>query len=81
MIKIEYDGKYPNLCSGNLIVIIDDKKWQFPRRCLRSGGEINWSEGDWEVLCWPEEFPENLKAVVVTEINKQIPPGCCRGCF
>lgn len=39
-IKIEYDGKYPSLCMGHLIVWIDDVKWDFGKFCLSSGGRV-----------------------------------------
>jgi hypothetical protein len=87
-IDIKYNGKYPNLCSGKLIVIIDDKTYKFPDYCLRSGGSVrfdeNWSEtvrqGKWEIREWPENFPEHLKEDVLYEINSQISHGCCGGC-
>lgn len=87
-IEIEYDGSYPNLCSGNLVVIIDDKRWQFPNWCMRSGGSVtfdsDWSEevtqGEWDISKWPVGFPEELKADVVNAVNDEIPWGCCGGC-
>ena len=36
-IRIEYDGEWPALCMGHLIVWIDDVKWDFGKYCLISG--------------------------------------------
>lgn len=88
-IKIEYDGKYPCLCMGHLIVWIDDVKWDFGSYSLSSGGSIHrdtdwnmWaSEGEWFVDEWPQGFPDELKELVLREINKEIPHGCCGGCI
>lgn len=89
IIKIDYDGEYPNLCSGNLIVTIDNIKYDFPNYCLSSGGHIcrddEWNmwaeEGEWSITAWPVNFPEHLKDLVENEINYQIPHGCCGGCI
>ena len=87
-IKIEYDGSYPNLCRGNLVVIIDGSRWDFPDCCLYSNGGINPNyegtyKGPWEINGddWPEDFPEELKGLVTKAINEQIPLGCCGGCI
>lgn len=88
-IKIEYDGKYPNLCSGHLVVIIDGKKWIFPNYCLTSHGSACFDDdneelicqGDWSIDGWPTDFPENLKTIVAQEVNEEIPHGCCGGCL
>ena len=88
-IKIEYDGKYPCLCMGYLIVWIDDVKWDFGSYSLSSGGNIHrdtdwnmWtSEGEWFVDEWPQGFPEELKELVLLKINEEIPHGCCGGCI
>ena len=87
-IQIQYDGAYPNLCSGRLVVIIDGKYWDFEDHSLRSGGNVwfddDWTEhvedGPWSVSNWPEDFPEHLKEAVEEEINSQISQGCCGGC-
>ena len=87
-IEIKYDGKYPNLCSGNLIVVVDGEKWKFPSYCLSSGGYVSfdddWNEevgeGKWSVSDWPQNFPENIKNDVLEAINEHIPHGCCGGC-
>ena len=87
-IKINYNGKYPNLCSGKLSVIIDSKNWDFPDYCLCSGGSVwftdDWDErveeGNWSVSKWPDNFPEKLKKIVESAINKDIEHGCCGGC-
>jgi hypothetical protein len=87
-IKIQYDGAYPNLCSGNLIVTIDSKQWIFPPYCLSSGGSVSfdddWNEevtdGDWSIREWPDNFPEKFKENIVDAVNEHIPHGCCGGC-
>lgn len=88
-IKIEYDGAYPNLCSGKLVVFVDGKRWEFPKYCLTSHGGVwfddDWGEhidlGEWSVDKWPDKFPDNLKTIVEREINECIPHGCCGGCL
>jgi len=87
-IIIYYDGKYPNLCSGNLTVTIDGIVWDFPDYCMCTGGSVwfdkEWNdyvaEGEWSISTWPENFPEELKEIVVEKINEEIPHGCCGGC-
>jgi len=86
-IEIDYNGEWPNLCSGNLIVTINGDKWELPDG-IRSGGCVyfteDWDEvveeGDWCVDRWPEGFPENLKDAVLDAINDHVPHGCCGGC-
>lgn len=90
-IRIEYDGKRPCLCMGHLIVWIDNKKWDFGSNVLKSGGEIKrdddcnmWAEqGEWSIYqdCWPKDFPEEYKNLVIETINEEIPHGCCGGCI
>ncbi|MFH0894460.1 MAG: hypothetical protein V2A54_08490 [Bacteroidota bacterium] len=87
-IEIKYDGEYPNLCSGELIVVIDGKEWVFPDYCLSSGGYVSfdddWNEhvgeGSWSVKNWPKDFPDNIKGAVVDAVNENVPHGCCGGC-
>ncbi len=88
-IKIKYNGKYPNLCSGKLIVVINGIKWVFPDYCLSSGGSVffneDWGEqiesGPWSISEYPEGFPANLKEAVTVAVNDNIPHGCCGGCI
>jgi hypothetical protein len=87
-IRIEYDGRWPNLCSGKLVVTIDGERWEFPSYCLSSGGSVSfdsdWNEhvssGSWEIKEWPRNFPEQLKNVVRCAVNAEIDYGCCGGC-
>lgn len=86
-IKIIYDGKYPCLCMGHLIVIVDGVEYDFGSSCLLSGGCINFDdgefdieEGDWDVE-YPKDFPDELKEEVLDSINENIPWGCCGGCI
>lgn len=88
LIFISYDGKYPNLCSGKLIMALDGKKIVFPNHCLSSGGSVRfikkWKEvvsiGEWGISTYPPDFPEELKGEAERLINIEIPPGCCGGC-
>lgn len=87
-IKVSYDGAFPNLCSGTLVVTIDDTEWVFPDYCMSSGGSVSFSKdweehvssGPWEISKWPENFPENLKSSVLEAVNEQVTYGCCGGC-
>ncbi len=85
---VSYDGSYPNLCSGKLVLSVDEKEWVFPSYCLSSGGSVwfdkDWSEhvedGPWSVGEWPEGFPEDAKEEALSVINEGISWGCCGGC-
>lgn len=90
-IKIEYDGEWPCLCMGHLIVWVDDIKWDFGSYVLRSGGSIesddDWNmwatEGEWYIDkdAFPEGFPMKFYDDVMDEINSHIMHGCCGGCI
>jgi len=87
--EIKYDGAYPNLCAGTLIVIINEKEWIFPSYCMSSGGSVsfdsdwcgNVTSGEWDISEWPEGFPEELKQDVLDTVNSEISYGCCGGCI
>lgn len=87
-IEIYYDGSFPSLCSGQLIVFLDEQEWVFPSFCLRSGGSVSfssdWEEdvtsGEWGISKWPERFPKEMKELVLEKVNENIPQGCCGGC-
>ncbi len=88
-ITIEYNGKWPNLCSGQLFVIVEGKRWDFGRCCLISGGRVyKDDEGDWHthhdswsIDEWPEDFPSHLEHDITEAVNEQITHGCCGGCI
>ena len=88
-IKIDYDGVYPCLCSGQLFVTIHNKVWDFGNRVLDSGGYVwfdeEWGDhiesGPWSVDKWPDGFPNDLKQAVLGAINAQVQHGCCGGCI
>lgn len=91
MIKIKYDGEYPNLCSGRLEVWINDTYYDFGEHCLISGGCIL-SDDDWDMWAekgpwrinedgFPENFPEEYKEKLLEVINEELQWGCCGGCI
>lgn len=85
---VSYDGEYPALCFGELVLKLGDEIFQFPKHSLYSGGGVNfdedWSEhvsqGPWEIMGWPENFPEELKEEAVILVNAHVDLGCCGGC-
>jgi len=87
-IEVKYDGSYPNLCSGKLILIINNKEWVFPDYCLSSGGSVSfdeeWNEcvtsGGWTITEYPKDFPEELKQAAENAVNENVECGCCGGC-
>jgi len=85
---VSYDGCYPNLCSGKLVLKLCGEEWTFPYHCLSSGGSVSftddWEEivtdGEWDIREWPEGFPGGAKSYAIDLVNKEIPWGCCGGC-
>ncbi len=88
--NIEYDGTFPNLCSGELIVKLGSKVWKM-YHVLSSGGGVsfdsNWNEnvtsGEWSIRTsdLPKDFPENLVEKLEELVNDKIRQGCCGGCI
>jgi len=85
---VSYDGEYPNLCSGELVIQVEGINWAFPSHTLSSGGSVSfdedWSEnvdsGPWTIRNWPDGFPEDAKEQSERIVNEEIPWGCCGGC-
>lgn len=85
---VSYDGKYPCLCMGTLIIKVNNKIYSL-KGAMISGGSIckndNWdmwaTYGDWEVNL--EEYPElkPYKEEITCLVNKNVRKGCCGGCI
>lgn len=89
MIKfISYDGAYPNLCSGTLVLELDGTRYECDD-ILSSGGHVrfdsDWNEdvgkGEWEVRGdeLPEELQPHAREIAVL-VNEKVAEGCCGGC-
>lgn len=81
---VSYDGEYPNLCSGTLVLKIDGHEVTFPKYCMNSGGSISgdyWNvyEGEWTVKV-PEEYKVYEKEINKV-VNENVEHGCCGGCI
>lgn len=83
---ISYDGDYPNLCSGTLVMRISGKEVAFPEPCMCSGGGI-WFDDEWRehIECgrWSVQVPEeyaDFKEEIEELVNIHVPYGCCGGC-
>jgi hypothetical protein len=79
---VSYDGKFPHLCGGELVLAVDGIDYTFSRFALMSGG-FERTKGPWSVEdgYWPDGFPEEAKAESLRLINAKIEHGCCGGCF
>jgi hypothetical protein len=85
---ISYDGGYPNLCAGELVV--EHKGQEYTLHSLVSGGSVSfdgdWIEhvttGRWGVHSWPTELQDDsaAQAEIIEAINNKVPYGCCGGC-
>ena len=83
---VSYDGSYPNLCSGKLVLAIDGERVEFPDYCMHSGGYV-YFDNDWlehvSYGAWSVDIPEQyayLKDEIEDCVNENVPPGCCGGC-
>ena len=84
-VSCSYNGSYPCLCGGVLVVKIKDAHYEMG---INSGGtcyiddrgnEIV-SSGMWTVN-YPDNFPEKYKKVVHEWVNDNVTWGCCGGCI
>ena len=84
---VSYDGRYPNLCSGTLVLRINGEERVFPEYCMHSGGcacfDEEWNDyvvqGEWSV-----DVPDDLlqyKKEIEECVNENVPFGCCGGCI
>lgn len=84
---ISYDGSYPNLCLGTLVLEINGKPRVFDMGSLYSTGGIWWDEsGDCRVSAgkWQVDVPPDLakyQREIEDCVNENIPYGCCGGCI
>lgn len=91
---IEYTGKWPNLCSGELTLEIEGKKVIFnPYETkgfgMCSGGSCGFTDsdysdsyihkGEWSVDV-PKEY-EEYKKEIEDVVNSNVSWGCCGGCL
>lgn len=86
---VSYDGKYPCLCCGTLVLLVNEEKFVFKKYSLVSGGYVsfdeNWieciEEGPWSIDEWPKAFPAEAKGKALKVVNENVPWGCCGGCI
>lgn len=83
---VSYDGSFPNLCSGTLVLRIDGRERTFPPGSMISGGRV-WFDTDWsehvENGLWRVEMPQDLESYrreIEECVNANVPHGCCGGC-
>lgn len=82
---VSYNGRYPCLCNGDLILRIDGEEVNLGA-CLTSGGsctydgELEWvEEGAWSVDV-PPQYAQ-YTAEITEVVNSNVPWGCCGGCI
>lgn len=85
---VSYNGKYPNLCSGTLVIRVNRKEYAISYLC--SGGSVSFDE-DWNLTVeegrWtideyylPEEIKQ-YKEEIEDVVNDNVEYGCCGGCI
>lgn len=85
---VSYDGRFPNLCSGILVLRLDGELITFKSYSLCSGGsgsfDKDWNEevtdGSWYISEFPKKFPKELQEQAVKLVNDNVPWGRCDGC-
>lgn len=90
---ISYDGKYPNRCSGTLVISINGRRIEM-QRALSSGGVCSMlhvgddrvehvEEGNWYFNGATNLDEEVLlyEDVILQLVNEHVTHGCCGGCL
>lgn len=88
---VSYDGRYPSLCFGTLVLEIDGKKVTFGEkgygRFWESSGSVSLSSGsvttgDWiiDIADLPDEYKKYAEEIDRV-FNANVRHGCCGGCL
>ena len=88
---VDYDGRYPNLCSGILTISVDGQNVSIGNYgAISSGGSVSfdadWCEhvtsGEWSLGYADEyeQFTDEEKRCILYLVNCHVPEGCCGGC-
>lgn len=93
---VSYDGSFPNLCRGTLVVDIEGTAHSFGDEgeypaFWTSGGSAycdhNWEEhvaqGEWK-LSAGDDYPAAMRPwldELLKVFNENVPQGCCGGCI
>lgn len=82
---VSYDGRFPNLCRGKLILDVRGKRYEL-ENALTSSGCVWFDDdfiehiekGPWSINLPPDLIPfiDEIERIV----NENIPCGCCGGC-
>ena len=88
MIKIEYDGKYPNTCSGTLSIYNDDIMIYQKKYCCHSTGSV-YFDSDWDEhvesgkLVWDQEDAHMFSKEIQNKVKEFLSQFhvCCGGCI
>lgn len=88
---VSYTGKYPNLCSGNLTLLIDGETVKFDSIKGRFWGSGGFVSDDYEYvykeewIIFIDDLPEKYRkyAYEIGRVfnNEHVPHGCCGGCI
>ena len=88
---VSYDGKYPNLCSGRLVLEISGKEYAFSGfspgstdlpKFWCSGGSPGEYRSEWIIDA--DFLPDDLKQYALeidAVFNANVEHGCCGGCL
>lgn len=87
---ISYDGKFPNLCNGTLVIEVSGVQFQIAPHTFESGGSVTFddeweetvTEGPWK-FSEGVELPEELQPFrdkILEVMNENVEHGCCGGC-
>lgn len=86
---VSYNGEFPNLCRGELIIRVNGKEYNCGK-CLDSGGECYYDDdlGESVMICkWTvdeSKLPIEIKHLhkeIEKVVNENVEFGCCGGCF
>ena len=84
---VSYNGEYPNLCSGTLVVKIDGVEHSM-KYVLCSGGRTCWTgeedeviTGDWELDLYDYPELQPYEQEITALVNANVRKGCCGGCL
>lgn len=83
-----YTGRWPNLCRGKLVLMVDGENMLVNCRLI-SGGSVHIgrkckakiTQGPWDVEFEDDFFTPQEQAYIKYLINANVRQGCCGGCI